>query len=184
LDRLHLQATLIRDRLVLANQALVVSIAKRHVQADLSLDELVSEALTPLLKAVEKFDATKGFKFSTYASWAIMKHFARIVPEHGQAARHIVSLGQEDLDLVLPGVADVDEAEAFQRSKAVQQALEELDDRERAILTNRFSLDRQGEPRSLSELGKELGVSKERVRQIESKAMDKLYGILKGVLGA
>ncbi len=166
-----------KNKLILANQALVVSIAKRHLNNSLTLDELFSEGLVPLMKSVEKFDYTRGFKFSTYASWAIMKHFARIVPLAGQHQHELLS--PEDMDALQPGVSEVDEHEAYRRSMAVQGALEHLTDRERHVLENRFGLDRAEEPLSLSQLGTRLGVTKERIRQIESKAMEKLHAILK-----
>jgi RNA polymerase sigma factor (sigma-70 family) len=177
LDEFQEQAQRIKKVLILANQALVVSIAKKHLNGALSLDELISEGLTPLMKAVEKFDYTKGFKFSTYASWAVMKHFARIVPQAGQEQHQF--LPDEDLDAIMPGVANIDEDQAYRRSMAVINALSKLNERERHILENRFGIDRQEEPMSLAEMGKVLGVTKERVRQIEAKAMDKLHEILK-----
>jgi RNA polymerase sigma factor (sigma-70 family) len=183
MDRLEsLQARIdeIKGKLILANQALVISIAKKHLSGALSLDELASEGLTPLMKAVEKFDYTKGFKFSTYASWAVMKHFARIVPLAGQQQHHY--LADEELDRIVPGVSEIDENHAYERSMAVINAMDTLDDRERHILKNRFGLDRSEDPMSLAQLGKRLGVTKERVRQIESKAMDKLHTLLKDSL--
>lgn len=184
LDALEAKALLIRSKLVLTNRALTVSIAKRHVSASLTLEELLSEGMIPLLKSIERFDYTRGYKLSTYASWAIMKHFARIVPEHGKRLRQYVSLSQEELDLILPGMMDIDEEVAFRRSVAVQQALGHLDDREQQILANRYNIDRNGDPKSLAQLGKVMGVSKERVRQLETRAMDKMYGMLKSNLPA
>ncbi len=180
LDDLQQQVDKIKNKLILTNQALVISIAKHHLNSTLSLDELVSEGLGPLMKAVEKFDYTKGFKFSTYASWAVMKHFARIVPLAGQQQHQY--LDDEELDRVSPPADDVNEDESYQRSRAVQDALDQLNDRERSVLENRYGIDRQDEPLSLSLLGQRLGVTKERVRQIEAKAMNKLHSILKKTL--
>ncbi len=177
LEALQAKLENVKDTLILANQALVVSIAKRHLNSHLTLDELCSEGLGPLMKAVEKFDYTRGFKFSTYASWAIMKHFARIVPLAGQQQHQLLS--DEDLDGVIPGTFDIDEDEAYERSMAVQGALSQLNERERQVLENRFGLNRSDEPLSLAQLGKRMGVTKERIRQIESKAMDKLHELLK-----
>ncbi len=179
LEASEAQALSLRTKLVLCNQALIVNIAKRHFEYGVSLEELVSEGMTPLLKSIEKFDYTKGFKFSTYASWAIMKHFARVVPQEGEHHRRYVLLSDEDFDAVLPQIGDVDEEGAYRRSIAVQNALTQLNDREKHILANRYNLDRSGDPMSLSALGKVLGVSKERVRQIESKAISKMHDELK-----
>jgi RNA polymerase primary sigma factor len=180
LDQLKFLVHEVQGKLILANQALVVSIAKRHLNSVLSLDELLSEGLVPLMKAVEKFDYTRGFKFSTYATWAVMKHFARVVPLAGQHQHQLLSA--EELDNLMPGVAEVDEQQAYRRSLAVQGALDHLNDRERHVLENRFGLNRSDEPLSLAQLGKRLGITKERVRQIETKAMDKLHDILKTAL--
>jgi RNA polymerase sigma factor (sigma-70 family) len=166
----------IKGKLILVNQALVISIAKKHLNGALSLDELISEGMSPIMKAVEKFDYTKGFKFSTYASWAVMKHFARVVPLAGEAQHHYMA--DDELDLIAPGTTDIDENISYQRSLAVTNAVETLDEREQHILNNRFGLDRREEPLSLAQLGKRLGITKERVRQIESKAMTKLHSLL------
>lgn len=184
LDDIEERTRVTREVLIRANRALVISIAKRHVQGGLTLDELISEGTTPLLKAIEKFDYTKGYKFSTYASWAIMKHFARAVPEHGERGHRYQAHTHEQLDLLGPGVADVDETVSYRRSHAVQQALRQLDDREKHILTNRYRLDRESEPMSLAQLGRTFGISKERVRQLEARAMDKMYTLLKEELAA
>jgi len=183
LDDLERQSRALNRRLVVANQALVIDIARRHIQNGITLDELASEGMMPLLKAVEKFDYTRGYKFSTYASWAIMKHFARVVPEEGRQIKGLVSYSDEGFEGLMPEAAEVDEEAAFHRSRAVQRALDQLDAREKSILTSRFSLDRKGEPMSLAELGKTLGVSKERVRQIEAKAMEKMQVLLEGEAG-
>jgi len=180
LEALQAKIDQIKDKLILANQALVISIAKRHLNNSLTFDELCSEGLSPLMKAVEKFDYTRGFKFSTYASWAVIKHFARVVPLAGQQQHQLLS--DEDINLLIPGTTDIDEDQAYQRSIAIQGALEQLNERERHVLENRFGLSRSDEPLSLAQLGKRLGVTKERIRQIEAKAMDKLHTILKGTL--
>ncbi len=168
----------IKNILILANQALIISIAKHHRLSELSMDELISEGLTPLMKSIEKFDFTRGYKFSTYASWAIMKHFARITGQAASLHHQYQLIDREDLELLTPGTTDADEKAIYQKCVAVHQALETLNQRERDIIENRFGLDRENEPLSLSKLGKIFGVSKERVRQLESRAMDKMHEVL------
>ena len=179
LDELDSQIKSVKDKLILANQPLIMSIAKKHQHCPLSFEELCSEALVPLMKSIEKFDFTRGYKFSTYVSWAIMKHFARTIGEASTLKHQYQLLDKEDLDRAEQGVLDIDKEQAYARSVAVQKALDKLSERERHILENRFGIDRDAEPLSLSKLGSQLGITKERVRQIESRAMDKLYAFLK-----
>ena len=179
LDELNARAKSVKDKLILANQPLVMSIAKKHQHCPLSFEELVSEGLVPLMKSIEKFDFTRGYKFSTYVSWAIMKHFARIIGEASTLKHQYQLLDKEELDKAEQGTTDIDKEQAYIHSIAVQNALGNLNERERHILENRFGIDRNSEPLSLSKLGSQLGITKERVRQIESRAMDKLYEMLK-----
>jgi len=180
LEDLQDAAKQIRDKLILANLPLVVSIVKRHLGNGLSFQELVSDGNVVLIRAVEKFDYTRGFKFSTYASWAIMKGFARAIPEEGRHHHRFVSLPDEHLDLLGQSLPVDEEAEhaSYRRSVAVREAMSNLDAREQAVLTKRFGLDRQGSTMSLSQLGRVFGVTKERIRQIESRAMTKLRELL------
>ncbi len=179
LDELDSKAKTVKDKLVLANQPLLMSIAKKHQHCPLSFEELISEGLSPLMKSIEKFDFTRGYKFSTYVSWAIMKHFARIIGEASTLKHQYQLIDREDIEKAEQGIMDIDKEQAYANSVAVQNALAKLNERERHILENRFGIDRNAEPLSLSKLGLKLGITKERVRQIESRAMDKLYDILK-----
>ena len=87
IERLYDQAVTVKNQIVRANLRLVVSIAKRHVGPTDNFFELVSDGNMSLIRAAEKFDYARGNKFSTYASWAIMKNFARTIPDELQAAR-------------------------------------------------------------------------------------------------
>jgi RNA polymerase primary sigma factor/RNA polymerase sigma factor len=125
---------------------------------------------------VEKFDYARGNKFSTYASWAIMKNFARTIPdEHKYRDRFRTS--QEEM---FTGTEDVrsdqyeQEHTQSQREVRVGRILERLDEREQKIIISRFGLNRGHEPLTLKEVGAEMGVTKERVRQIEARALSKL----------
>ena len=165
-----------KNEIVSANLRLVVSIAKRHVGPSENFFELVSDGNISLMRAAEKFDYARGNKFSTYASWAIMKNFARTIPdEHRRQDRFRTSLGEmfgatEDIrtDQYLL------ESTQLQREAQVERILGQLDDREQRIIIRRFGLSRGQEPRTLKEVGAELGVTKERIRQIEVRALQKL----------
>jgi RNA polymerase primary sigma factor len=176
IERLQREALAVKNQIIRANLRLVVSIAKRHVSAAHNFDELVSDGNMSLIRAVEKFDFSRGFKFSTYASWAIMKNFARSIPEeHHQRDRFVT--GHEE---VFESAADrrsnetAYESQVKQMRSAIARILDKLDERERSIIVARFGLDEGGEPHTLEQVGNELGVTKERVRQLEMRAMGKL----------
>jgi len=176
IERLHDEAVAVKNEIISANLRLVVSIAKRHVGPMENFFELVSDGNISLIRAVEKFDFARGNKFSTYASWAIMKNFARTIPdEHRHRDRFRTSQAE-----LFTTAADVrtdqyeQEVAQYQREAAVQKILERLDERERTIIIKRFGLDRSQEPLTLKEVGAEIGVTKERVRQIEARTLSKL----------
>jgi len=171
-----------RSRIVRANLRLVVSIARRHVGGALGraeFFEIISDGNVSLLRAVEKFDYTRGNKFSTYASWAIMRNYARTIPEtlYQESRRHT---GTDDLLETLPDrhepAPDADEREGLRRT--IHHGLAQLTDRERAIIMRHFGLIGDEKPETLDEIGRRYGVTKERIRQIERKAMKKLREIL------
>jgi RNA polymerase primary sigma factor/RNA polymerase sigma factor len=176
IEELYGQAVVLKNMIVQANLRLVVSIAKRHMAANEDFFSLVSDGNVSLMRAIEKFDYSRGNKFSTYASWAIMKNFARTIPyEHRQLDRFRTSLdelfsGQQDRrsnKMLL-------ESAQLQRELQVGSILSRLDDREQKIIISRFGLDHSREPQTLKEVGVEMGVTKERVRQIEARALSKL----------
>ena len=165
-----------KNKISRCNLRLVVSIAKRHVSPDQNFFELVSDGNLSLLRAVEKFDFARGNKFSTYASWAIMKHFARTIPgEYRQRDRFRTSHEELfDMTQEYRGNPTIEESLQQDRLAKIQLVLKRLDDRERQIIVGRFGLDHSREPRTLKEVGAELGVTKERIRQIEARALNKL----------
>ena len=175
IERLQEEALAVKNQLIRANLRLVVSIAKRHVGPSNNFFELVSDGNMSLIRAVEKFDYARGNKFSTYASWAIMKNFARTIPEENYRRDRFVTGHEEMFEAAADNRADEHEYEsALKRmQEAVKGMLGRLDDRERRIIISRYGLNGASE-QTLEQLGRELGITKERVRQIESRAQDKL----------
>ena len=176
IEVLYEMAVKVKNQIVQSNLRLVVSIAKRHVMATEDFFQLVSDGNMSLIRAVEKFDYSRGNKFSTYASWAIMKNFARTIPgEFRQKDRfrptsEELFLSKEDQRTDQRAL----ESLQLQREQRVSQILDNLDDREQKIIISRFGLDYRHEPQTLKEVGEELGVTKERIRQIEARALSKL----------
>jgi RNA polymerase primary sigma factor len=176
IESLNQQAVATKNEIARANLRLVVSIAKRHVTPDQNFFELVSDGNMSLLRAIEKFDFARGNKFSTYASWAIMKNFARTIPGEFKH-RDRFRTSQDELFAATQehrGNPLVEEGAQHQREAQIERILRRLDDREQKIIIGRFGLDHAQEPQTLKEVGASLGVTKERIRQIEARALSKL----------
>ncbi len=176
IEAMNDQVVTTKNQIVRANLRLVVSIAKRHVGTAESFFELVSDGNMSLMRAVEKFDYSRGNKFSTYATWAIMKNFARTIPgEHRYRDRFRTSTSEmfattEDDRSDRVGL----ELAQLRHEAVVQRILGRLDEREQEIIVRRFGLRRGEEPLTLKQVGVEMGVTKERIRQIETRALSKL----------
>jgi len=175
IERRLREADAVKNQIIQANLRLVVSIAKRHMSPTRDFFEIVSDGNVSLMRAVEKFDYSRGFKFSTYATWALMKNFARTLPEQ-RVQRDRYQTGREEtlesMCTTMPACWDDDAAPALRRR--IDDMLSVLDARERDILRLRFGLDSAHEPLTLEQIGREFGVSKERIRQLEARAMSKL----------
>ena len=173
------RANVVKDRIIRSNLRLVVSIAKKHIGGAQTLFELISDGNVSLMRAVEKFDYSRGFRFSTYASWAIMRNYARSVPKERYQLDHFATGHDEVLDIAASlRTYDPNELNMNELRESIEVVLAQLSSVERLIVTDHFGLDATTPQKTLEVLGRELGISKERVRQIEIQAIRKLRNIM------
>jgi RNA polymerase sigma factor (sigma-70 family) len=160
-----------KNQIVKANLRLVVSVARKHLRPGLQLMELISEGNLTLIRAVDSFDTHKGNRFSTYATFALMKGFARSVPEM-LSRGHGTSGG----DAILESVADSRNSRLaidFANRDEVRQLMSRLEGRERDVIDAHYGLN-SGRPATYEQVGSRMGLSKQRVRQIEQSALAKM----------
>jgi len=169
------EAETVKAILITSNLRLVVSIAKKFVDPTWSFDELVSEGNVALMRSVEKFNFALGNRFSTYATYAIQRHFFRLSHRGRQFRKRFVHDDESLRDRAEP-----DEGSEYCSTDQINllkglfsRFLGELEPRERRIVVARFGFDGKP-PRTFRELGSQMGVCKERIRQIQTRAMEKL----------
>lgn len=171
------KAERIRNYLLQANTRLVMSIARKFADAKNSFDDLLSYGITSLIRAVEKFDCGRGYRFSTYATCAVRRDLYRMVMGRQKDSQRFASASGEVLESLSEEVQE-NPQKAVDRWRALGRLLDgmmdKLDEREQAIIKARFGFDDEGEKTSYSYLGKRMGISKERVRQLANRALEKL----------
>jgi RNA polymerase primary sigma factor len=179
IEDLQAEANAVKDLLIKANMRLVVNIAKRHSGQTDNFFELLSDGNMSLIRAVEKFDFGRNFKFSTYASWAIMKNFARTIPDEKHRRERFLTGHDEVFDIAPDQRTDEHEVLATHEraTHSVNRLLEYLEPREREIIRMRAGLDDHAKGMTLEEIGQQFGITKERVRQLNARAMKKLRSI-------
>lgn len=165
-----------RDRIVEANLRLVFSIVKKFVNPNNNFDDLLSDGIVALIRAVEKFDFDRGFRFSTYATQVVRRNSYRIVVLKQQERQKVLG-GLQDMDIDFSEEereSAISEKRWHELRSRLSVMLGDLDRREKFIIRARFSLGSHRKVYTLQALADRLGVSKERVRQLERRAMDKL----------
>ncbi len=168
-------------KLVRANLALVLAMAKRTRIPNVEFSELVSEGNMALLRSVEKFDVSRGFKFSTYACRAILKSFNRLATYTGRYRQRFPTefdpdLERSDYDVHRHQMQRDDSVDALREILARNKAL--LNRVERTVVMERFAIGSGGKGRTLSQVGKMVGLTNERVRQIQNTALAKIRAVL------
>jgi RNA polymerase sigma factor (sigma-70 family) len=171
LERHLAAATETKNAIVRANLRLVVSVARQHQRSGLALMELISEGNLTLMRAVDGFDAHRGNRFSTYATFALMKGFARSVPQLLNSR----SAGEENGALAaIPDPHFHDAGQRVADREQVRHLLSCLEDRERRVLLAHYGLGSARMPATYDQVGQSMGISRQRVRQIERGALAKL----------
>jgi RNA polymerase primary sigma factor len=166
-----------RSQIIQANQRLVVSNAAKFIRSGVPMADLISEANVALMNAVDRFDVSRGFRLSTYATFAMFRHLNRFV----QREQKRTALGGDEVEPLVddspPDWIDVHPQEQ------IAEILAALPIRERGIIAMRYGLHGDQRPRTLAEIGDEFGLSKERIRQLIRRACDRVHRLYAQKLG-
>lgn len=179
IERFLREAKQARDHIIESNLRLVISNAGKFCKAQYSFEDLVSDGTLALMEAVDKFDYQRGFRFSTYATHAIRRSFFRKIDRKNKD-RQRFTVTDPDLMSDTPDDFEVDHdapAETKMMEHIVNSLSEHLTERERHIIEGRFGLNGRSAPQTLVQLSSELGICKERVRQVEGHALRKLHAL-------
>ncbi len=171
------RAERLRNYIIQANTRLVMSIARKFADGRNGFDDLLSQGIASLMHAVEKFDYSRGYRFSTYGTCAVRRDLYRLVMGRKKDYQRFTTGTNEYLSGCADEERDPDEMTESgwnHLAGSLQEMISQLDEREQFIMTYRFGLDESGKRSSYSQLGERLGISKERVRQLANRALDKL----------
>lgn len=172
------EALSLRNLIVKSNVRLIVPLAKRFMEPRLSFEQLLSEGYLPLLRAVELFDFSRGYRFSTYATWAIRNQLLRCRERNARdASRFVFKSTLLDEATACPSSEDDTERQATRYRQLTNRLLNQLADRDRTVVEARFGLADSGRAHSFSEIGRLLGLSKERARQLVHRAVAQLQQV-------
>ncbi|MFP6765208.1 MAG: sigma-70 family RNA polymerase sigma factor [Planctomycetaceae bacterium] len=178
MERLLTEAATVREKLAQSNLRLVASIAGKLAMSREEFDEFVAEGNGILLYAIDKFDYGRGYRFSTYVTHAVQRHLYRFINRRRKRAEREFSRNPELLLNEVTAEADPDlicAAESRQAAAAIISKIDEtLNERERFIVRGRFGLDGSGQGKTYRVLAEQLGLSKERVRQVFQQGIEKL----------
>ena len=179
IESLQRDAQEVRNQIIEANLRLVFSIAKRYASVgSAAFDEFMGEGHVTLMRAVEKFDFSRGVKFSTYATWAIVNGCNALLKKQSTLHRQQCTQAADGIEDVVPDhrLTAGEEQSVQDLRQVVGELLLGLNSRERAIIEARFGFDFHHAP-TLKEIGDDLGISKERVRQLQQRALEKLRAL-------
>ena len=177
IDALQSEIYSTRSMIVEANTRLVVSIANRFSNSLSEGDDLVSEGNMILINAVDKFDYSRGFRFSTYATHAIQRHYFRYLQRNQKKKKREIATSTELLSDVIPGTENDAPLDYKVANSIIERFHDCLDERETVIIRERFGLNEEETSETLKVVADRVGLSKERVRQLQMRAIEKLQDL-------